>query len=419
MRRIRSKHIATLLILLSGLYFEFVNVSVSSKNQNSPGLEYLEKLPKNDYIIGEGDVIKITVSKKIPELTNNYSIDGSGTIFLPRLERVYISGLTIDELIDLLNKKYQDFVLEPKVEVEIVQYRPIRVYVDGEVEVPGMYTMTAYQPLSEVESKFKPYNQYNPISKPLIRGPGADFIPGVPPIVQPIPPNTPYPGSALIDKANINKSPKNTYFFPTVFDAIREAGGVTFYSDLSKVKITRVNNISNGGGRLETNLNFLSVINKGDQSQNIRIYDGDLIHIKKSSDPLPKQLNKAVRSNLNPRFINVFISGRVEQPGTYTVSKTSALTDAIALAGGAKFLKGPIRFIRFNLDGTIDTRRFGFRKNRSRGSYKNPYLKSGDIIYVGKSAINIAGEVLSEITAPFVGIYSTYGVYKNFSDIGK
>ena len=80
-------------------------------------------------------------------------------------------------------------------------------------------------------------------------------------------------------------------------------------------------------------------------------------------------------------------------------------------------MKGPIRFLRYNSDGSIDVRKFAYRRNAKRGSYKNPILKDGDIVYITKSSLNLTTEVLSEITAPFQGILSSYTLYKAFSNL--
>ena len=93
-----------------------------------------------------------------------------------------------------------------------------------------------------------------------------------------------------------------------------------------------------------------------------------------------------------------------------TVSKTSTLNDAIKLAGGTKILKGPIEFTRFKEDGEIESRKFNFSPKAKRGSRKNPYMKSGDIVSVGKGAIIATKDVINDITSPFLGIYSTYAV---------
>ena len=66
-------------------------------------IEYLEDLPANDYIIGPGDSLNIIISREL-ELFSIVTVDGEGTIYLPRLQRVYVNGLTINELNSLLNK---------------------------------------------------------------------------------------------------------------------------------------------------------------------------------------------------------------------------------------------------------------------------------------------------------------------------
>ena len=61
---------------------------------------------------------------------------------------------------------------------------------------------------------------------------------------------------------------------PTVFDAPRTAGGVTTFSKLSEVTVTRKRPLSSGGGKMRTSLDFLNLITEGNESQNIRLFDG-------------------------------------------------------------------------------------------------------------------------------------------------
>ena len=55
----------------------------------------------------------------------------------------------------------------------------------------------------------------------------------------------------------------------------------------------------------------------------------------------------------------------------------------------------------------LDRRKFAFNRSSERGSYKNPFLQPGDLIYVGKSSFNIANEIIEDITKPFIGLYGT------------
>ena len=60
---------------------------------------------------------------------------------LPKIKRVYVSGLTISELTNLLNKKYSEFVKYPSIEISVSDYRPVRFFLKGEVLNPGFYTL--------------------------------------------------------------------------------------------------------------------------------------------------------------------------------------------------------------------------------------------------------------------------------------
>ena len=132
---------------------------------------------------------------------------------------------------------------------------------------------------------------------------------------------------------------------------------------------------------------------------NLRIYDGDVIKVKKSLNPKINQLNRAIKSNLNPKEIRITVSGRVNYPGKKFINKSSSLNDAILTAGGTKVLKGKIVFIRFNNDGTIERRKSSTQKIK-KGSYENPILQNNDLIFVSNNAFNITSEVINEISSP-------------------
>ena len=68
--------------------------------------------------------------------------------------------------------------------------------------------------------------------------------------------------------------------FPTVFDAIHPWRHT--YTNLSQVQVIRKRADGLGGGRMKTTLNFLSLITEN-ESQNIRLFDGDSLTIGKSN----------------------------------------------------------------------------------------------------------------------------------------
>jgi len=358
----------TILYLFSGS--SFINPltirSQEVENINKIPKNYIRNIPRDDYILGPGDIISVNVSDEYPELKVERRIDGEGTIYLPRLKRIYVSGLSINELNELLNKAFLDFVKFPSVEVSIINYRVIRISVKGEINNPGIHLLEGSSSLSGVVERETSKSE------------------------------------------SLNNS---TSYFPTLFDAIRESGGITEFSDLKNITIRRNVSLSRGGGQKMRTIDLNSIFISGDLSQNIRIYDGDVITVKKSQRKQIPNLRNAISSNLNPKFIQVLVSGRVNNPGALKLPKSSVLSDAMGLAD-IKFIKGKLTFVRFNNDGSLDKRKFNYSSNKKRGSYYNPILKDSDIIVVGNSAINVTSEVISEITNPFNGLFSTYSLIK-------
>ena len=381
MFKLKNKFFIYPYILLFALfnYFPLLNLQASQGSTDKKlTVDFFDQLPANDYILGPGDTLNIIISRDIG-LTAVGTIDGEGTITLPKLERIYISGLTINELNSLLNEAYSEFIKYPKVATTITNYRRIRVFVEGEVVNPGLQTLEGS--LSSTST-----NKTN----------GGDNI-------------------SIFQNENSGSVDNNNYYFPTVFDAIRASGGITQFSNLKNVQVIRKDSVSNGSGKISTTINFEDVLRFGDTLQNIRIYDSDVIKVQKNDKPNNEILTKGILSKLNPKFINVFVSGRVNRPGTQLISRAGVLSDAIDMAGGAKIMRGPVTFIRFESNGNIDKRKLRFTK-KNRGKYNNPNLRDGDLIIVGDSVITSTNEVLKEITSPLVGIFSTYGLIKAISD---
>lgn len=185
---------------------------------------------------------------------------------------------------------------------------------------------------------------------------------------------------------------------------------------MTSIEIIRKNNISQGGGKIKATVNIEGTLFSTDDSQNIRIYDGDIINVGKSPTPNEFLLKKGIQANINPSTISVLVAGRVKKPGITKIYRDSTLNDAIDLAGGAKIIKGSVRYISLKNDSTVDKRKFKYSRNNRRGSFKNPYLNDGDMIVIGESALSVTTEVINAFTRPVTGLFSTYGLIKAISD---
>jgi polysaccharide export outer membrane protein len=366
-----------------------------TKAQRSSSLQ-LSRVVYDAYILGPGDSLQVELLD-IPELSGTFSIGADGTLYLPRLRALFVDGLTVEELRYFLTQQYKPYVKNPQIYVRPVGYRPIRIYVGGEVRRPGYYTLRG---LERTLNNAQPSQQQvslnlniSEIDPRVLSARTADLAD---------------PLSSIPDS--------DKQVFPTVFDAIRAAQGIGPFSDLAKVQVTRRQPLSAGGGRIRTNLDFISLITEGDESQNIRLFDGDVVSVGKSTVVLRDQLIRAGNTNLSPQFINVFVSGRVRTPGALTLQQGTSLNQAISVTGGLKLLRGKVEFLRLLSDGKTDRRTFSYSPNSPSNSFTNPILTSGDIIRVNESPLSASVGLLNEVATPILGIYSiyalTYGVFR-------
>ena len=361
--------------------------SLKGAAEQSLPLKERAQINYDAYILGPGDGLQIEL-RDLPELSGRFSIGPDGALYLPRLRALYVEGLTIEELRDFLTTEFKAYVRDPQVYVRPVAYRPVRIYVGGEVKRPGYYTLTGVQSTTE-DVTSSATSTVDSGSAGLSRG--------------------------TIKQTSVTGGSSSATLFPTVFDAIRTAQGITPYTDLAKVQVIRKRAEGLGGGRIKTNLNFLSLINDGNESQNIRLFDGDALNVGKSPIVLRDQLLKAGQSNLSPQFMEVFVIGRVNNPGGIKLPQGSSLNQAISLAGGTKLLKGKVEFVRFNREGTIERRIFPFKAGAAANTPNNPTLAAGDLIRINDSILSGGIEVLNELTGPFVGVYSIYSLFNGIS----
>ncbi len=381
-----SKTFLISFFLISFFIFDFSKAESNNSTfttKNDIQIDYLEsKEELQDYIIDTGDVLLIDF--KLEVFDGSYKVDPEGEILLPEIYETYVRGLTPSELTKLLNKKYFEFIKNPEITVRIKTFKPLRVLIKGAVRSPGLYTFPAYSsPLyldSQQDIPIKTFGSNNQSSH---------------------------------NSVNIKRTSEK---ITTISDVILKAGGITSLTDLSRIEIIRDVPLSKGGGKKKALINLNSFLNASDDSNDIRIFDGDKIFIPKLSQSSAKQIPKSVLSGLSPKFITVDIFGRVENPGNIKLPLEAALSDAIALTGPIRPLSGKIVIIRYEDDGTITKKNISYSARAKRGSIKNPFLKEGDLISVKNSLLGKSTGVLREITAPFIGINAFKEIIESFDN---
>lgn len=109
--------------------------SVAAAATASPQPVSARALP--GYTLGIGDQVRITVYNE-PALTGEFKVTDVGDISFPLIGNVKAEGKGLADLQQMIGDRLaKGYVRDPKVSIEMVQYRPF--YILGEVNKPGEY----------------------------------------------------------------------------------------------------------------------------------------------------------------------------------------------------------------------------------------------------------------------------------------
>jgi polysaccharide biosynthesis/export protein len=99
--------------------------------------------PSTGFTLGPGDLLRISVPQ-IPQLTNRtVRVSEQGTISLPLLGQISVSGMTQEDLLSDLSNRTRKYVYHPQVEVFLLRSENRQVAVLGAVKKPGRYMLTS------------------------------------------------------------------------------------------------------------------------------------------------------------------------------------------------------------------------------------------------------------------------------------
>ena len=358
---------------------------ITEKSTNTLRTDISDRSFNNEYILDSGDVLKF-IFNGLDIYTNDYFIDIAGFINLPEIGNYYARGKTISEITIELNKKFEEFIYYPDIKIDFKTPRPIRIFVHGEVGNPGFYDFSN-------GTKNESVNDFSEEQNELSDDIGKENE------------------DTSLEKKKANKSSTSFPTFPRLFNVLKASGGVTTFADLSRIEVIRKNPNSMGGGSKMAKISLLDLIINGKQENNIALFDDDIIKIPKSDKILKDQFLAINKINLNPEFINIFMTGNVVNTGPTKVRKGSNLLQAIASTGGKKIFSGKVEFIRFTNEGEVERRILKYDPNAKPNTFSNPLLKRGDIINVRLTTVGVVTSALNEITSP---IFTGYGLIEIF-----
>ncbi|MFN9660575.1 MAG: SLBB domain-containing protein [Cyanobacteriota bacterium] len=307
------------------------------------------------YRLGPGDRLKMSVFR-MEGYDTGPDVLSDGTLSLPRLGSVPVWGLTLDEARSRITAGYGRILRRPIVYLDLVDARPVRVAITGEVQRPGLYSIgrSGTNQLASTGG-----------------GPSG--------------------GGVTIQSSG----------WPTLLEAIQKAGGLTAYGDLRHLTVQR--RMGGPGSPVKTlQFDFWQVLSGGGLVTNPLLYDGDSISIPRSDDLSEPELLAVASSTFAPDTITVNVVGEVNRPGTQNVKANSPLSGALLSAGGlTRRASGTnVRLLRLLPTGAIKQAEIRFDPAAPLGSSQNPPLQQGDVVVVDRHRWAKATDGLSDAVQP-------------------
>ena len=302
-------------------------------------------------MLGPGDGLQLRFLAAT-ELSTPLDVLNDGTASIPLIGSVRLSGLTLAQANGWLTGLYRKQLLRPELLLSVIRPRPLRVAVVGEVERPGLYTLTSSE-TSNTEAKVS--------------------ITGL----------------------------------PTLVDVLQKAGGITAMANLRVVRLQR--RLPGEPTRLkQTRLDLLALVQQGDQRQNPLLFDGDTVQVEKAAEAVPEAIELA-STTLSPDKIKVYVVGEVVRPGAVDLKANTPLVQAVLAAGGAQNWRAntaAVQLIRINRNGSALRQSFQLNLGEGASNQANPPLRNGDTVVVNRSLMAATSDAISAVTTPLTGLAS-------------
>lgn len=105
-------------------------------------------ITSNNYQIQASDVLQVEVFQEA-DLNRVVRVEADGSIRLPLVGAVPVAGLTLGEATNLVSELYdRDFLVNPQINITVLEFRPRLVNVLGQVGRPGQVLIPNDRPLT-------------------------------------------------------------------------------------------------------------------------------------------------------------------------------------------------------------------------------------------------------------------------------
>jgi polysaccharide biosynthesis/export protein len=314
----------------------------------------------DEYILGPNDVLSLQVMG-FEDLTHNeLKVQPDGQLMLDWVGPVKVAGMTTTELYHLIVQKYTKFLKNPTITLNVVQTKPIIVYITGAVINPGIYEI-----LTSTINMTRFNNQ----------------------------------------EINVDRRT------PILSSMLSAAGGITYDADFEHIEI---NNRFTGQTRL---VNLLNLVRDGLIEEDVYLHPGDAIKIPRIS-PLaqdPQKYKAMASASFTPRTVPVKVYGFVNNQGLIELNPSQNLNMMAAIAAAGGFYRdaayAPNKVYIFRPDNNGKLAHVGV----FNPTQDDPQLMPNDIVYVPDKLRPNAAKVfdyVNNVLAPFA---TASGTYRNAS----
>jgi polysaccharide export outer membrane protein len=275
------------------------------------GLLFIILLPllasaQQEYVIGEGDLLRITVYDH-PDLATESRVSGDGKISFPLIGEVTVHELAVADAEKVIEKLLGDgYIIKPQVHIFIVEYKSKKVTVLGEVAKPGIVVLRGASTLMEVLS-----------DAGGITPNAGDAIVITRKLIKPSP-------ERMLVRSLGEKNNKNDPKERDIADAIH-----------SRLTGSNDSNENRKNDELNVIVDTNRLFEEGDVTANVPVQAGDSIYV--------------------PKAAFVYVNGEVKTPAAYKITKGLTVLKAITLAGGftIKASEGRTKIIRKTDKGEV------------------------------------------------------------------
>ncbi len=425
-----------------------------------------------DYVLGGGDTIFIDVFQ-VPQYSGNYQIPIDGNIAMPLVGRLSLQGLSLSEASDRISAAYAQYLRRPLINIRLINTRPVNVFISGEVNRPGSYTVVLtpgvtggggiisgvqYPSLIQSIQQAGGITLTADLSRVILRRTSkADSIVNVRQMLQNgdrtqdpilrdgdsifIPTGANQNLLEALQTTNLGigydiRLPRNIAIvgevnrpgfyslvgvpvnnvaigggFPTVSLAIQEAGGIKPLADVRNIQVRRLTAL---GEERNFTVSLWDLLTSGDIAQDTVLQNGDTIIVPKAASLPPGEAVALAEARFAPRTIKISIVGEVVRPGLLDVPPNTPLNQAILSAGGFKDDRANqnVQLLRVNPDGTVSRQDISADFAQGINTQSNPILQNQDIIVVSRNTSANILDVLASFLNPFAGLRELRGLFR-------